>query len=80
MAAMPPTPLPLGGGITFQCNGTQVSLAPPICSTQVLKAKYTAKAVPVGFKVFDTAEPHEARLTPRLRRARAAGGERWISI
>ena len=32
----------------------QVSLAPPICSTQVLKAKYTAKAVPVGFKVFDT--------------------------
>ena len=54
MAAMPPTPLPLGGGITFQCNGTQVTLAPPICSTQVLKAKYTAKAVPVGFKVFDT--------------------------
>ena len=54
MAAMPPTPLPLGGGITFQCNGTQVTLAPPICSTQVLKAKYTAKAIPVGFKVFDT--------------------------
>ncbi len=25
MAAMPPTPLPLGGGITFQCNGTQVA-------------------------------------------------------
>ena len=54
MAAMPPTPLPLGGGITFQCNGKQVTLAPPICSTQVLKAKYTAKAIPVGFKVFDT--------------------------
>jgi branched-chain amino acid transport system substrate-binding protein len=56
MAAMPATPLPLGGGITFQCNGTQVSLAPPICSTQVLRAKYTAKAVPVGFKVFDTSD------------------------
>ena len=28
MAAMPPTPLPLGGGIIFQCNGTQVTLAP----------------------------------------------------
>ncbi len=56
MAAMPPTPLPLGGGITFQCDGKQVSLAPPICSTQVLKAKYTAKAVPVGFKVFDTSD------------------------
>jgi branched-chain amino acid transport system substrate-binding protein len=56
MAAMPATPLPLGGGITFQCNGTQVSLAPPICSTQVLKAKYTAKAVPVNFKVFDTSD------------------------
>jgi branched-chain amino acid transport system substrate-binding protein len=54
MAAMAPTPLPLGGGITFQCNGKQVSLAPPICSTQVLRAKFTAKAVPVGFKVFDT--------------------------
>jgi branched-chain amino acid transport system substrate-binding protein len=56
MASMPATPLPLGGGITFQCNGTQVSLAPPICSTQVLRAKYTAKAVPVGFKVFDTSD------------------------
>jgi branched-chain amino acid transport system substrate-binding protein len=54
MAAMAPTPLPLGGGITFQCDGKQVSLAPPICSTQVLRAKFTAKAVPVGFKVFDT--------------------------
>ena len=54
MAAAPPTPLPLGGGIMFQCNGKQVSLAPPICTTQVLKAKYTAKAIPVGFKVFDT--------------------------
>jgi hypothetical protein len=51
---MAPTPLPLGGGITFQCDGKQVSLAPPICSTQVLRAKFTAKAVPVGFKVFDT--------------------------
>ncbi len=54
LAAAPPTPLPLGGGITFQCDGKQVSLAPPICTTQVLKAKYTAKAIPVGFKVFDT--------------------------
>jgi branched-chain amino acid transport system substrate-binding protein len=53
MAAMPSTPLPLGGGISFQCNGTQVSIAAPICSTQVLEATYTAKAVPVGFKVFD---------------------------
>jgi branched-chain amino acid transport system substrate-binding protein len=56
MAAMPPTPLPLGGGIVFQCNGTQIAIAKPTCSTQVLRAKYTAKAVPVGFKVFDTAE------------------------
>jgi branched-chain amino acid transport system substrate-binding protein len=56
MAAAPPTPLPLGGGIMFQCNGKQVSLAPPICTTQVLKAKFTAKAIPVGFKVFDTSD------------------------
>jgi branched-chain amino acid transport system substrate-binding protein len=54
LAAMAPTPLPLGGGITFQCDGKQVSLAPPICSTQVLRAKFTAKAIPVGFKLFDT--------------------------
>jgi branched-chain amino acid transport system substrate-binding protein len=54
ISAGPPTPLPLGGGIMFQCNGKQVSLAPPICTTQVLKAKFTAKAIPVGFKVFDT--------------------------
>jgi branched-chain amino acid transport system substrate-binding protein len=54
MAAMPSTPLPLGGGITFQCNGTQVSIAKAICSTEVLEATFTAKAVPVKFKVFDT--------------------------
>jgi branched-chain amino acid transport system substrate-binding protein len=55
MAAMPSTPLPLGGGITFQCNGTQVTIAPPICSTQTLEATFTAQAIPVNFKLFDTA-------------------------
>jgi branched-chain amino acid transport system substrate-binding protein len=56
LAAMPPTPLPLGGGIMFQCDGKQVSLAPPICSTQMLEATYTAKVIPVNFKLIDTSD------------------------
>jgi branched-chain amino acid transport system substrate-binding protein len=56
LTAMASTPLPLGGGITFQCNGQQVSIAKPICSTQVLEATLNAKAVPGNFKVFDTAD------------------------
>ncbi|HZP29109.1 MAG TPA: ABC transporter substrate-binding protein [Acidimicrobiia bacterium] len=56
MASMPATPLPLGGGVTFQCNGQQVSIAKSICSTEVLEATYDAKAIPGKFKVFDTAD------------------------
>jgi branched-chain amino acid transport system substrate-binding protein len=33
---MPPTKMPLGDGITFQCNGQQDPSAPAICSSQVL--------------------------------------------
>jgi branched-chain amino acid transport system substrate-binding protein len=56
LAAMAATPLPLGGGITFQCNGQQISIAKASCSTQVLEATYNAKAIPGNFKVFDTAD------------------------
>jgi branched-chain amino acid transport system substrate-binding protein len=33
---MPATPMPLADGITFKCDGKQVSIAPNICSTEVL--------------------------------------------
>jgi branched-chain amino acid transport system substrate-binding protein len=54
LAAMPETPLPLGGGITFQCNGQQISIAKASCATQVLEGTFDAKAVPQKFKVFET--------------------------
>jgi branched-chain amino acid transport system substrate-binding protein len=56
LTAMQPTPLPLGGGITYQCNGQQISIAKATCSTQVLEATFNAKAIPGNFKVFDTAD------------------------
>jgi branched-chain amino acid transport system substrate-binding protein len=56
LTAMQPTPLPLGGGIMFQCNGQQISIAKASCSTQVLEATFNAKAVPGNFKLFETSD------------------------
>jgi branched-chain amino acid transport system substrate-binding protein len=56
LAAMPETPLPLGGGIMFQCNGQQISIAKASCATQVLEGTFNAKAVPQNFKVFETSD------------------------
>ncbi len=36
ISAMSPQPLPFGDGITFQCNGQQVSITPPVCSTAIV--------------------------------------------
>src|SRR5205814_1957863 len=38
LAAMPPQPLPLASGLTFQCNGKLVAIAPSECSTGALLA------------------------------------------
>jgi branched-chain amino acid transport system substrate-binding protein len=56
LTAMPQTPLPLGGGITFQCNGQQISIAKASCSTAALEATFSAKAVPGNFKLFETSD------------------------
>jgi branched-chain amino acid transport system substrate-binding protein len=52
---MPPTPMPLGDGITFQCNGEQVAISPQICSVEVLKTTLDADGQPGEFEVLDGA-------------------------
>ena len=47
-AAMSPQPLPFGGGITFQCDGKQVSLTASVCSTGALEATLDQSGNPVG--------------------------------
>ena len=37
LLAMPPTPFPLADGITFQCNGKQVTVAPNMCSNKAFQ-------------------------------------------
>jgi branched-chain amino acid transport system substrate-binding protein len=55
ISAMSPQPLPFGAGITFQCNGQQVSITPPVCSTAVLEATLDAQGNPTGaFTKVDT--------------------------
>jgi branched-chain amino acid transport system substrate-binding protein len=47
-AAMSSTPLPFGGGGTFQCNGKQVSITPDICSAGALSASLDTDGNPTG--------------------------------
>jgi len=47
-ASMSPQPLPFGGGITFQCNGKQISITPAVCSTGALEATLDQSGNPVG--------------------------------
>ena len=59
LAAMSPTPLPLGGGITFQCNGTAVQdpllkeRLRAICTSQVLHATLDKDGEASEYEVFD---------------------------
>jgi branched-chain amino acid transport system substrate-binding protein len=48
LASMPPTPLPFGGGITFQCDRKQVAITPSICSTGALAATLDQSGQPQG--------------------------------
>jgi len=54
--SMRETPLPLGGGITFKCDGKQVTIAPALCSTKVLEATLDANGQPTSTKLIDTAD------------------------
>jgi branched-chain amino acid transport system substrate-binding protein len=47
-ASMSPQPYPLGDGITFQCNGKQVSFAPAACSTGGLVGTLDSSGNPKG--------------------------------
>jgi branched-chain amino acid transport system substrate-binding protein len=53
IAAMPPTPYPIADGITFQCNKTQVSIAPNICSNAVLQTTLDAKGNGTKYTTLD---------------------------
>jgi len=48
ISSMSPQPMPFGGGITFQCNGQQVSITPPVCSTAVLQTTLEQSGQPTG--------------------------------
>ena len=41
-------PLPFGTGLTFQCNGQQVTITPSVCSTGSLEATLDQSGNPVG--------------------------------
>ena len=47
-ASMTAQPLPFGGGITFQCDGKQVSITPSVCSTGALEASLDQSGAAVG--------------------------------
>jgi branched-chain amino acid transport system substrate-binding protein len=53
---MAPQDIPDGGGVKFQCNGKQVTIAPRICSTSVLSADFDANGVPGNYQIFDTSD------------------------
>lgn len=54
--AMAPQPLPLGGGLEFQCNGEQVSLAPAICTPGALLVTLGKNGREVKVEAVDTTE------------------------
>ena len=53
LADMPATPMPLADGLSFKCDGSQVSIAPAICSRDVLQTTLDAKGNPGSFTVLD---------------------------
>jgi branched-chain amino acid transport system substrate-binding protein len=48
VTSMSPQPLPLAPGLTFQCDQTQISFAPAVCSTGYLSTTLNAQGNPVG--------------------------------
>ena len=79
MAAMPPTPLPLGGGIIFQCNGTQIATREADLLHPGAQGQVHGEGGPGGLQGVRHGRAFEARLTPPGGETRAAGGP-WISI
>lgn len=50
---MPSMPLPLGGGIQFQCNGEQVPQLVTVCGNEGLSNTFDDEGQGVGFEVLD---------------------------
>jgi branched-chain amino acid transport system substrate-binding protein len=50
--SMPPKPLPLMPGITFQCNKKQFPVAPNVCSVDVLQARLNSSGVASQYTLF----------------------------
>ena len=48
ISSMSPQPMPFGSGVTFQCNGKQVTITPPVCSTAVLQTTLDQSGQPTG--------------------------------
>jgi branched-chain amino acid transport system substrate-binding protein len=53
IVTMPPKPIPLMPGVTFQCNKQQFPPAKNVCSLNVLQARLDANATPTNYTVFD---------------------------
>ncbi|MFI5040575.1 MAG: ABC transporter substrate-binding protein [Acidimicrobiales bacterium] len=55
LTAMSPEALPLATGVTFQCNGKQVTITPSICSTSALVTTLDQAGQPTGgYQPIDT--------------------------
>jgi branched-chain amino acid transport system substrate-binding protein len=48
--AMPLMPLPLGGGLTFRCNGKADPLLPAVCTTGMLVTTLNSSGLPTTYK------------------------------
>ena len=51
--SMQPQPLPLGDGLTFQCNQKQISFAPGVCSTGYLATTLNSRGQPTSYHPLD---------------------------
>jgi branched-chain amino acid transport system substrate-binding protein len=54
--SMPESDLPVGGGITFQCNGEQSPLVVATCSTTGLETTLDADGQPGSWELFDPSD------------------------
>lgn len=52
LADMSEQPMPLMDGITFRCDGKQVTISPAICSQDVLETTLDAKGAPTEFTIL----------------------------
>lgn len=53
--AMPEKELPGGGGVTFRCDGSAVSILPPVCSDQMLVTTLDEEGHTTDYEVVDLA-------------------------